>query len=56
MAKVIAGRYELVKCIGHGGMADVYLALDLILDRQVAIKILKPDSNADKVALERFAR
>ena len=37
-------------------MADVYLALDLILDRQVAIKILKPDSNADKVALERFAR
>ena len=49
MAKVIAGRYELVKCIGHGGMADVYLALDLILDRQVAIKILKPDSNADKV-------
>ena len=56
MAKVIAGRYELVKCIGHDGMADVYLALDLILDRQVAIKILKPDSNADKVALERFAR
>lgn len=56
MANVIAGRYELVKCIGHGGMADVYLALDLILDRQVAIKILKPDSNADKVALERFAR
>ena len=56
MAKVIAGRYELVKCIGHGGMADVYLALDLILDRQVAIKILKPDSNADKVALDRFAR
>ena len=56
MAKVIAGRYELVKCIGHGGIADVYLALDLILDRQVAIKILKPDSNADKVALERFAR
>lgn len=56
MAKVIAGRYELVKCIGHGGMADVYLALDLILDRQVAIKMLKPDSNADKVALERFAR
>ena len=56
MAKVIAGRYELVKCIGHGGMADAYLALDLILDRQVAIKILKPDSNADKVALERFAR
>lgn len=56
MAKVIANRYELVKCIGHGGMADVYLALDLILDRQVAVKILKDDSSADKVALERFAR
>lgn len=56
MAKIIANRYELVKCIGHGGMADVYLALDLILDRQVAVKILKDDSAADKVALERFAR
>lgn len=56
MAKIIANRYELVKCIGHGGMADVYLALDLILDRQVAVKILKDDSATDKVALERFAR
>ena len=56
MARVIANRYELVKCIGHGGMADVYLALDLILDRQVAVKILKDDSATDKVALERFAR
>ena len=52
----LADRYEIIEQIGTGGMADVYLALDLILDRQVAVKILKDDSATDKVALERFAR
>ena len=35
---VIADRYEVVSHIGQGGMADVFLAVDTILNRQVAIK------------------
>ena len=36
-------RYEIIKSIGEGGMANVYLAHDLILDRDVAIKVLRGD-------------
>ena len=39
MAKIIAERYELLELIGQGGMADVYLAQDIILNRTIAIKI-----------------
>ena len=56
MSNFLGGRYKLVKLIGKGGMADVYLALDTILNREVAIKILKPEMCSDKIALERFAR
>ena len=35
--EVIANRYEVIRLIGQGGMADVYLALDTVLNRQVAI-------------------
>ena len=39
MSKIIAERYELLELIGQGGMADVYLAKDIILNRTIAIKI-----------------
>lgn len=52
----IANRYEIIKAIGKGGMANVYLANDLVLNRQVAIKILKGDGKDDPIALERFKR
>lgn len=48
-------RYEVIKTIGHGGMATVYLAHDKILNRNVALKLLNPDSlNRDSSALKRF--
>ena len=56
MSKIIANRYEIIKTIGRGGMADVYLALDTVLNREVAIKILKSDMSSDPVSLERFNR
>lgn len=52
----IANRYEVIKEIGNGGMANVYLALDTILNREVAIKVLKSDMADDPVSLERFKR
>ncbi len=54
--KLIAGRYLIVKHIGKGGMADVYVAIDNVLNREVAIKILKGELSSDPVALERFKR
>ena len=39
----VAGRYKIIRPIGEGGMANVYLAQDLILDRQVAVKVLRLD-------------
>lgn len=52
---LIANRYEIVKEIGKGGMANVYLAFDKVLNREVAVKVLK-GGNDDPVALERFNR
>lgn len=52
----IANRYEIIKEIGKGGMANVYLALDTYLSREVAIKVLKGDMSNDPVSLERFKR
>ncbi len=52
----IANRYEIIKEIGNGGMANVYLALDTYLNREVAIKVLKGDMSNDPVSLERFKR
>lgn len=55
--KLFAGRYRIVKSIGRGGMADVYLAKDLILDgEEVAIKILRTNYQTDQVAVARFQR
>lgn len=53
---LIAGRYEVIKEIGKGGMAHVYLATDKILNREVAVKVLKGDMADDPVSLERFKR
>lgn len=54
--ELISNRYLIVKHIGKGGMADVYVAVDTVLKREVAIKILKSDLSSDATALERFRR
>ena len=50
----ISDRYLIKKHIGHGGMADVYLAYDEVLNREVAIKMLRKDMLLDPIALLRF--
>lgn len=52
----INDRYEIIKTIGEGGMANVYLANDLILDRKVAIKVLRGDLSNDEKFIRRFKR
>ena len=52
----INNRYEIVKSIGEGGMANVYLANDKILDRKVAIKVLRGDLSSDDKFIRRFQR
>lgn len=52
----IGKRYEIVKSIGEGGMANVYLANDTILDRKVAIKVLRGDLSNDEKFIRRFQR
>jgi serine/threonine-protein kinase len=55
-AKVFSGRYEIVRRIARGGMAEVFLARDLLLDRPVALKILFPELSTDRNFVERFRR
>ena len=52
----INNRYEIVKSIGEGGMANVYLANDKILDRKVAVKVLRGDLSSDDKFIRRFQR
>ncbi len=52
----INGRYKVIGNIGSGGMANVFLAHDLILDRDVAVKVLRFDFQDDKSAIRRFQR
>lgn len=54
--KTIAGRYQLKRLIGQGGMADVYEAEDLILGRTVAVKIMRSSLTGDPVYVTRFHR
>ncbi|KRO18589.1 Stk1 family PASTA domain-containing Ser/Thr kinase [Lacticaseibacillus saniviri] len=49
-------RYRLLKTLGEGGMANVYLAHDLILDRDVAVKVLRLDLQNDPDTVRRFKR
>ena len=53
---IINDRYELHERIGRGGMADVFMARDLLLDRDVAVKILFPEHAVDPNFVERFRR
>ena len=53
---IVNDRYELVKRIGRGGMADVFVGNDRLLDRQVAIKMLFPEFAVDPNFVERFRR
>jgi serine/threonine protein kinase len=54
MKRVLGDRYELGEMIGTGGMADVYVARDLRLNREVAVKILRSDLARDPLFVARF--
>ena len=53
---MINERYEIIKSIGEGGMANVYLANDTFLDRKVAVKVLRGDLSTDEKFIRRFQR
>ncbi len=52
----ISDRYQIIKTLGEGGMANVYLAHDIILDRNVAVKVLRGDLANDEKFVRRFQR
>lgn len=52
----INNRYQVIKTLGEGGMANVYLAYDTILDRKVAVKVLRGDLANDEKFVRRFQR
>ena len=52
----INDRYQIIKTLGEGGMANVYLAHDTILDRSVAVKVLRGDLASDEKFVRRFQR
>jgi eukaryotic-like serine/threonine-protein kinase len=54
--RILDGRYQLGSLLGAGGMASVYLATDRVLQRQVAVKVLRPSDVQDAVFVERFRR
>jgi len=56
IGKRINGRYKVIDMIGGGGMANVYLAHDMILDRDVAVKMLRLDFVNDEEFIRRFHR
>lgn len=56
LEQAVAGRYAIVEELGRGGMGAVFLANDLMLDREVAIKVLPPELAVQAVLRERFVR
>jgi eukaryotic-like serine/threonine-protein kinase len=53
---LFAGRYELLRSLGGGGMSEVYLARDRLLGREVAVKVIRPELAADERSVARFRR
>ncbi|KAA0547983.1 Stk1 family PASTA domain-containing Ser/Thr kinase [Bacillus sp. BGMRC 2118] len=56
IGKRLSDRYKIIDSIGGGGMANVYLARDIILERDVAVKVLRPDISNDEEFIRRFHR
>src|SRR5919107_300604 len=56
MQQLVDNRYRLVRPLGSGGMADVFLAHDSILDRDVALKVMSTRYASDDEFVERFKR
>ncbi len=54
--EIIDGRYQLTRIVASGGMATIYAALDLRLDRQVAVKVMHPHLAQDEQFVSRFIR
>ncbi len=54
IGKILAGRYEIIEKIGEGGMAYVFKARDSLLNRYVAVKVLKEEYSKDEVFVKRF--
>jgi beta-lactam-binding protein with PASTA domain/tRNA A-37 threonylcarbamoyl transferase component Bud32 len=54
IGRLVDGRYRILSHLADGGMATVYVALDARLDRQVALKVMRPGLAADHVFVERF--
>jgi serine/threonine-protein kinase len=54
--RIYSGRYEIVEHLARGGMAEVYVAHDRLLDRRVALKVLFPEFASDRSFVERFRR
>ena len=54
IGRILAGRYEIIEKVGEGGMACVYKARDNLLNRYVAVKILKDEFSKDEVFVKRF--
>lgn len=53
---LLGGRYKIISVLGEGGMANVYLAEDIILQRKVAVKVLRLDLQKDPQTIQRFQR
>ena len=53
---ILNGRYRIIRPVGNGGMAEVFLAHDELLDRDVAVKMLRDQFLGDKELLEQFKR
>ena len=52
VGEILNGRYEILKSVGFGGMAEVYLAKDVLLDRKIAVKVLRKKFLDNKNQLE----
>ena len=54
IGRLISGRYRLIAPLGEGGMATIWRAVDEQLDREVAVKLLRPQFSADSGFAARF--